>query len=65
MLALQGEDHRRVRGALMSFLRPEVLKDYVPKIDIEVRKHLDKYWRNQSPIKVQKNIGYISIDRSY
>lgn len=61
LLALQGEDHRRVRGALMSFLRPEVLKDYVPKIDIEVRKHLDRYWRNQSTIKVRTNIGYIAI----
>lgn len=64
LLALQGEDHRRVRGALMSFLRPEVLKDYVPKIDFEVRNHLDRYWRNQSTIKVRESIGYIAIDRS-
>ncbi|GMP72979.1 hypothetical protein CsSME_00030844 [Camellia sinensis var. sinensis] len=33
ILALSGEDHKRIRGALVSFLKPEALKEYVGKMD--------------------------------
>ncbi|KAI8001591.1 hypothetical protein LOK49_LG09G01614 [Camellia lanceoleosa] len=33
ILALSGEDHKRKRGALVSFLKPEALKEYVGKMD--------------------------------
>ncbi|KAL7242778.1 hypothetical protein ACSBR1_015213 [Camellia fascicularis] len=33
ILVLSGEDHKRKRGALLSFLKPEALKEYVGKMD--------------------------------
>ena len=33
ILYLHGADHRRVRGALLEFLRPDMLKMYVGRID--------------------------------
>ena len=39
LFELSGQDHRRVRDSIGSFLRPESLKQYIGKIDEEVRKH--------------------------
>lgn len=49
---LHGEDHKRVRGALMTFLKPEVLKHYVPKMSKVVQMHLDQHWKGHPIIKV-------------
>ncbi|XVE51132.1 hypothetical protein DITRI_Ditri02bG0014500 [Diplodiscus trichospermus] len=35
MTELIGDDHKRVRGALASFLKPEMLKQYVGKMDMK------------------------------
>jgi hypothetical protein len=35
-------DHKRIRGALAEFLKPDVLRLYVGKIDGEVRRHLNE-----------------------
>lgn len=52
LLELSGEDHTRVRGALVSFLKPESLKQYVGKMDEEVRRHLEMHWQGKQQIKV-------------
>lgn len=52
LLELCGEDHSRVRGALVSFLKPESLKQYVGKMDEEVRRHLEMHWKGKQQIKV-------------
>lgn len=52
MLELHGDDHKRVRGSVSQFLRPEVLKKYVGVIDGEVRLHLEKNWIGQQKVKV-------------
>ncbi|EEF39399.1 cytochrome P450 716B1 [Ricinus communis] len=52
LLELSGEDHRRVRDALMSFLKPESLKQYVGKMDEEVRLHIQSYWQGKQEVKV-------------
>ncbi|OVA06096.1 Cytochrome P450 [Macleaya cordata] len=52
LFALSNDDHKRVRGALMSFLRPEVLKQYVGKIDVQVRMHLESHWQGKQQITV-------------
>ncbi|XP_027333578.1 taxadiene 5-alpha hydroxylase-like [Abrus precatorius] len=52
LLELNGEDHSRVRGALVSFLKPESLKRYVDKMDEEVRRHLDMHWQGKQQVKV-------------
>uniref|UniRef100_A0A2N9F240 Cytochrome P450 n=1 Tax=Fagus sylvatica TaxID=28930 RepID=A0A2N9F240_FAGSY len=47
ILELSGEDHKRVRGALVSFLKPESLKQYVGKMDEDVKKHLEMHWQGK------------------
>ncbi|WJX64681.1 hypothetical protein P8452_49430 [Trifolium repens] len=52
LLELSGKDHSRVRGALVSFLKPESLKQYVCKIDEEVRSHIQMHWEGKHHVKV-------------
>ncbi|PIA38097.1 hypothetical protein AQUCO_02800027v1, partial [Aquilegia coerulea] len=52
LLELSGEDHKRVRGALMAFLKPEALKQYVGKMDGEIREHLKMYWEGKQNVTV-------------
>ncbi|GMY31329.1 cytochrome P450 716B1-like [Fagus crenata] len=51
ILELSGEDHKRVRGALVSFLKPESLNQYVGKMDEEVKKHLELHWQGKQQVK--------------
>ncbi|GMP69887.1 hypothetical protein CsSME_00028973 [Camellia sinensis var. sinensis] len=37
---------------LVSFLKPETLKQYVGKIDEEVRKHMERHWHGKNEVKV-------------
>ncbi|GMY31330.1 cytochrome P450 716B1-like [Fagus crenata] len=53
IMELSGEDHKRVRGALLSFLKPESLKQYVGKMDEEVKKHLEMHWQGKKQVKVR------------
>ncbi|KAK3000482.1 hypothetical protein RJ639_021031 [Escallonia herrerae] len=52
IIELSGEDHKRIRAALVSFLKPEVLKQYVGKLDEEIRHHLDMHWHGKQEVKV-------------
>lgn len=52
---LSGDDHKRVRGVLASFLKPEVLKQYVVKMDEEIRKHLQMHWHGKEKVVVCQN----------
>ncbi|KAL5730814.1 hypothetical protein ACHQM5_003605 [Ranunculus cassubicifolius] len=52
LMVLSREDHKRVRGALMTFLKPEVLKQYVGKMDEEIRKHIQVHWQGKQHITV-------------
>ncbi|CAK7351107.1 unnamed protein product [Dovyalis caffra] len=47
ILELNGDEHKRVRGALAPFLKPEVLKQYVGKMDEEVRKLFEMHWHGK------------------
>ncbi|GMP72951.1 hypothetical protein CsSME_00030819 [Camellia sinensis var. sinensis] len=47
---LSGEDHKRIRGALVSFLKPEALQQYVGKMDEEVRKHMEMHWHGKNEV---------------
>ncbi|KAK2377803.1 beta-amyrin 28-monooxygenase [Trifolium repens] len=51
LLELSGKDHSRVRGALVSFLKPESLRQYVSKIDEEVRSHIQMHWEGKQQVK--------------
>ncbi|XP_059664622.1 cytochrome P450 716B1-like [Cornus florida] len=52
LLELSGEDHKRVRSAIVSFLKPECLKQYVGKMDEEIGKHLQMHWEGKQEVKV-------------
>eukprot|EP01018_Ginkgo_biloba_P016325 Gb_33309 [translate_table: standard] len=52
LLEISGEDHRRLRGAIMSFLKPEALQKLVGKMDAAIQKHLDEYWKGKESVKV-------------
>ena len=51
---LSAEDHKRVRNALMLFLKPESLKQYVGKMDEEIRKHLEVNWHGKQQVTVSQ-----------
>ncbi|KAH9651623.1 Taxane 13-alpha-hydroxylase [Citrus sinensis] len=52
LLNLTGQDHRRVRDALLSFLKPESLKKYVGKIDGEIRQHIEFHRQGKEQVTV-------------
>lgn len=54
ILELTGDNHKRVKAAIVSFLKLEVLKKYVVKVDEEIRHHLETHWRGKCEAKVKK-----------
>ncbi|EYU33893.1 hypothetical protein MIMGU_mgv1a007507mg [Erythranthe guttata] len=52
LLELNGEDHKRVRGAMLSFLKPEALRQSVGRMDQEIRFHLKHHWHGKHEILV-------------
>ncbi|KAK1279608.1 Cytochrome P450 [Acorus gramineus] len=59
---LVGEEHKRMRAAVGVFLRPEVLKRYVGKMDEEVREHLELHWKGRSHVKVVPLTKILAFD---
>ena len=57
LLELVGEDHKRIRNALSSFLKPDSLKDYIGKMEEEVLMHLRMHWHGKNNLKVR--ISYL------
>ncbi|XP_021892940.1 cytochrome P450 716B1-like [Carica papaya] len=61
LLELSGEDHKRVRDALVSFLKPESLKQYIGKMEEEIRLHIEKHWQGKQEVTVlplMKNLTF-------
>ncbi|KAL5548339.1 hypothetical protein UlMin_003570 [Ulmus minor] len=52
LIELNGEDHKRVRGALMLFLKPESLKQYVGKMELEIKEHIEMHWQGKQQVTV-------------
>ncbi|KAK2660413.1 hypothetical protein Ddye_006946 [Dipteronia dyeriana] len=48
---LSGIDHKRVRGALVSFLKPEALKQNVGRMEEEVKKHMEMHWHGKEEVQ--------------
>nr|XP_043623003.1 taxadiene 5-alpha hydroxylase-like [Erigeron canadensis] len=53
ILELTGDDHKRVRGAFVSFLKIDFLKQYVAKVDEEIQAHLMMHWHGKDEVQVQ------------
>lgn len=62
ILELIGADHKRVRGALSEFLRPDMLRMYVGKIDGEVRRHLEESWSGRAAVTVLPLMKRLTFD---
>ncbi|XP_074578676.1 taxadiene 5-alpha hydroxylase-like isoform X2 [Curcuma longa] len=62
LLELIGEEHRRVRGALMQFLKPEALRRYVGMIDAEVQHHLQMNWLGKTNVKAHPLTKGLTFD---
>ncbi|KAF9672056.1 hypothetical protein SADUNF_Sadunf11G0000900 [Salix dunnii] len=61
ILELSGHEHKRVRGALVSILKPDILKQYVGKMDEEVRKHFKIHWHGKTKVlamPLMKNLTF-------
>ncbi|KAJ9566246.1 hypothetical protein OSB04_002212 [Centaurea solstitialis] len=62
ILELVNDDHKRVRAALVSFLRLEVLKQYATKVDEEIQYHLQTHWVGKNEVKVQTLIKTLTFN---
>jgi len=49
---LSGHEHKRVRGVLVSLLKPEVLRQYVGEMDERIRKHFEMHWHGKQKVSV-------------
>ncbi|KAM0822334.1 hypothetical protein ACQ4PT_071561 [Festuca glaucescens] len=59
---MHGDDHRRIRGALMEFLRPDMLKLYVGRVDGQVRRHLRENWHGRATVRVLPLMKRLTFD---
>jgi cytochrome P450 len=62
ILELVGDDYRRVRGAMMQFLKPDMLRRYVGTIDAEVARHLDTRWAGRRTVAVLPLMKLLTFD---
>nr|CAD1841005.1 unnamed protein product [Ananas comosus var. bracteatus] len=62
MREMVGDDHRQIRAAVGQFLKPEVLKMYVNKIDEEVRYHIKMNWTGHQTVTVMPLIKCLTFD---
>ncbi|CAL5086409.1 unnamed protein product [Urochloa decumbens] len=62
LLELSGPDHKRIRGALAEFLKPDMLRLYVGRIDGEVRRHLDECWSGRDTVTVMPLMKRLTFD---
>ncbi|CAH1448304.1 unnamed protein product [Lactuca virosa] len=62
IIELAGHDHKRVRAALTSFLKLEVLKQYAAKVDEEIQHHLQTHWHGQHEVQVQPLIKTLTFN---
>ncbi|GLJ25597.1 hypothetical protein SUGI_0490380 [Cryptomeria japonica] len=52
ILELTGEDHKRMRGAIMQFLKPEALQKLVGRMDSVIQQHFLDCWEGKEFITV-------------
>jgi cytochrome P450 len=62
ILELSGADHKRIRGALAEFLKPDMLRMYVGRIDGEVRRHVEDSWAGRRAVTVMPLMKRLTFD---
>ncbi|VAH87118.1 cytochrome P450 716A1 [Triticum aestivum] len=61
VLALTGSELKLVRSALQGYLKPEMVRRYVCKIDHEVRSHIELNWVGRDSITVLPMVRRLSL----
>ncbi|KAJ6797551.1 cytochrome P450 716B1-like [Iris pallida] len=59
---LAGGEHRRLRGAIAQFLRLDMMKKYVGRVDEEVRHHIAANWAGRDRVTVVPLAKSLSLD---
>jgi cytochrome P450 len=62
ILELSGADHKRICGALAEFLKPDMLRMYVGRIDGEVRRHVEDSWAGRRAVTVMPLMKRLTFD---
>ncbi|GLJ25891.1 hypothetical protein SUGI_0496280 [Cryptomeria japonica] len=52
LLDLPVDDHKRMRGAIMSFMKPEVLQKFLGIMESVILQHFAEYWQGKENITV-------------
>ncbi|KAH9310996.1 hypothetical protein KI387_026031, partial [Taxus chinensis] len=52
ILDLNGDEHKRMRGAIMKFLKPEALQKFVGRMDSVIQQHFADCWEGKESITV-------------
>ncbi|XP_057827594.2 cytochrome P450 716B1 [Cryptomeria japonica] len=52
LLELPVEEHKRIRSAIMSFLKPEALQKFAAKMDSVIRRHFAECWEGKESVNV-------------
>ncbi|GLJ28955.1 hypothetical protein SUGI_0571250 [Cryptomeria japonica] len=50
--AKSGEEHRILRSALARFLGPQALQRYMPKMSLEIQRHINEKWVGETQVKM-------------
>uniref|UniRef100_A0A453IW13 Cytochrome P450 716B1 n=1 Tax=Aegilops tauschii subsp. strangulata TaxID=200361 RepID=A0A453IW13_AEGTS len=61
VLALTGSELKLVRSALQGYLKPEMVRRYVCKIDHEVRSHIELNWVGRDSVTVLPTVRRLSL----
>lgn len=61
VLTLTGDELKQVRGALQGYLRPDMVRRYVRKMDDEVRRHIELYWVGRDSITVLPTVRRLTL----
>lgn len=51
-MELNSDEHKLMRGAIVYFLNPEVLKQYASKMDEKKGKHFEMHWQDKQKVSV-------------
>lgn len=57
-----GDEHARVRGMVVQFLRLDAVKWHVASMDAEVQRHLDAHWRDRGSVAVMPLMKVLTFD---
>ncbi|XP_057821427.2 cytochrome P450 716B2 isoform X2 [Cryptomeria japonica] len=62
LVAEEEEVHKRLRGAVMSFLKPESLKSFVGRMESVIKKHFVDHWEGKESVTVLPLMKKLTFD---